>query len=321
MCGIAHCNMPPQPWAWHRMRCFKFVTSGSLSRKGWSTKLQDRGRLVVSCPDRPGIVAAMSRFLFAAGANIVQSDQYSTDPWGGRFFMRVEFELPGLAERHEELRRDFTAVAEEFHMEWELKRVWPPKRMAILVSRDDHCLLDLLWRWQARELGVEIPMVISNHPHLADRVEPFGIPFYHLPIGPDGKERQEQQILDLLRGQVDFVVLARYMQILTPAFLAEYPHRVINIHHSFLPAFVGARPYHQAYERGVKLIGATAHYATEDLDQGPIIEQDVIRVDHRDDPESLRRKGRDIERLVLARAVKLHEDRVIVFGNKTIVFA
>lgn len=264
----------------------------------------------------------MSRFLFAAGANIVQSDQYSTDPWGGRFFMRVEFELPGLAERHEELRRDFTAVAEEFHMEWELKRVWPPKRMAILVSRDDHCLLDLLWRWQARELGVEIPMVISNHPHLADRVEPFGIPFYHLPIGPDGKERQEQQILDLLRGQVDFVVLARYMQILTPAFLAEYPHRVINIHHSFLPAFVGARPYHQAYERGVKLIGATAHYATEELDQGPIIEQDVIRVDHRDDPESLRRKGRDIERLVLARAVKLHEeDRVIVFGNKTIVFA
>jgi len=284
--------------------------------------LQNRGRILVSCPDRPGIVAAISHFLFKAGANIVHSDQYSTDPWGGRFFMRVEFELPGLAERCEELRRDFVELAAGFEMQWELKPVLPPKRMAILVSREEHCLLDLLWRWQAGELGVEIPMVISNHPHLEHRVKPYGIPFYHLPIEPDGKARQEQQMLELLRGRVDFVVLARYMQILSPAFLAEYPYRVINIHHSFLPAFVGARPYHQAYARGVKLIGATAHYATEELDQGPIIEQDVIRVDHRDDPESLRRKGRDIERLVLARAVKLHaEDRVIVFGNKTIVFS
>jgi len=284
--------------------------------------LHNRGRIVVSCPDRPGIVAALSQFLFAAGANIIHSDQYSTDPWGGRFFMRVEFDLPGLPERLGQLRQDFGAVAQAFQMEWELKPVLPRQRMAILVSREEHCLLDLLWRWQAGELPVEIPLVISNHPHLEERVRPFGVPFYHLPIEPGGKERQEQAMLELLRGKVDFVVLARYMQILTPAFLAEYPHRVINIHHSFLPAFVGARPYHQAHARGVKLVGATAHYATEELDQGPIIEQDVIRVDHRDDPESLRRKGRDIERLVLARAVQLHaEDRVIVFGNKTIVFS
>lgn len=284
--------------------------------------MQDRGRLLVSCPDRPGIVAALSQFLFAAGANIIHSDQYSTDPWGGRFFMRVEFELPGLAERHGQLQEDFAGLAREFEMVWELKRVRPRKRMAILVSREEHCLLDLLWRWQAGELDVDIPLVISNHPHLAERVKPYGIPYHYLPIEPGGKARQEQALLELLRGQVDFVVLARYMQILSPAFLAEYPHRVINIHHSFLPAFIGARPYHQAHARGVKLIGATAHYATEDLDEGPIIEQDVIRVDHRDDPDSLRRKGRDIERMVLARAVQLHaEDRVIVFGNKTIVFA
>jgi len=284
--------------------------------------LHNRGRIVVSCPDRPGIVSALSQFLFAAGANIIHSDQYSTDPWGGRFFMRVEFELPDLAARSEALRRGFAALADGFRMEWQLKPVLPPKRMAILVSREEHCLVDLLWRWQAGELGVEIPMVISNHPHLADRVKPYGIPFYHLPIEPGEKARQEQAMLELLRDKVDFIVLARYMQILSPEFLEEYPHRVINIHHSFLPAFVGAKPYHQAHARGVKLIGATAHYATADLDEGPIIEQDVIRVDHRDDPDSLRRKGRDIERLVLARAVKLHaEDRVIVFGNKTIVFA
>lgn len=278
--------------------------------------------MVVTCPDQPGIVAAISQFLFAEGANIVQSDQYSTDPWGGQFFMRVEFDLPGLAARHDALKRAFTGVAARFDMRWELKRAEPRPRMAILVSREEHCLLDLLWRWQAGELPVDIPMVISNHPHLADRVKPFGVPYYHLPIEPGGKQRQEQQMLALLRGRVDFVVLARYMQILSSEFLEEFPYRVINIHHSFLPAFAGARPYHRAYERGVKLIGATAHYATEELDEGPIIEQDVIRVDHRDDPESLRRKGRDIERLVLAQAVKLHaEDRVIVFGNKTIVFS
>jgi len=276
--------------------------------------------LIVSCPDRPGIVAALSGFLFGVGANIVQSDQYSTDPWGGRFFMRVEFELPGLAERYEQLRRLFAELARAFQMEWELKRVSPPKRMAILVSREDHCLLDLLWRWQAGELGVEIPLVISNHPHLAHRVEPFGIPFYHLPIEPGGKERQEQQMLELLRGRVDFVVLARYMQILSPWVCQQLQGRAINIHHSFLPGFKGAKAYHQAHARGVKLIGATAHYVTTDLDEGPIIEQETARVDHTMSPEELVSIGSDLESVVLNRAVKWHaERRVFINGSKTVV--
>lgn len=293
------------------------------SRGPARSTVQNRARLLVSCPDQPGIVAALSQFLFERGANIVQSDQYSTDPWGGRFFIRVEFDLPQLLDRLPELQESFEPIARRFDMEWQLKPACRRKRMAILVSKEEHCLLDLLWRWQSGELAVDIPLVISNHPDLARWVEGFGIPYYTLPVTPETKPQQEARMLALMEEhRVDFVVLARYMQILSSRFLAAYPYRVINIHHSFLPAFVGARPYHQAYERGVKIIGATAHFATEDLDQGPIIEQDVLRVDHRDDPASLKQKGRDIERLVLAQAVKLYlEDRIIVYGNKTIVFA
>ena len=278
--------------------------------------------MLISCPDRPGIVAAVSRFLFERGANIVQSDQHSTDPAGGTFFMRIEFDLPGLPARQAELEREFAAVAEAFQMDWRIAYADRPKRMAVMVSREPHCLLELFWQWRAGELDVEIPLVISNHEVLRETVEDFGVPFYHFPITRENKAAQEEAELALLEGRVDFVVLARYMQILSPTFVARYPNRIINIHHSFLPAFVGSRPYEQAYARGVKIIGATAHYVTEELDAGPIIEQDVARVNHRDDVEAMKRVGRYIERVVLARAVKWHvEDRILVHGNKTIVFA
>ena len=274
---------------------------------------------MISCPDRPGIVAAVSNHLFAHGANIVQLDQYSTDPDEGNYFMRVEFDYP--SEREEDLVGEFHKVAERFDMDWRVARSDRLKRMAIFVSKEEHCLLELLWQWRRKDLKVEIPMVISNHPDLEEAVRPFGIPYYCLPVTKETKLQQEQAALDLMRGKVDFVVLARYMQILSPKFLAEYPNRVINIHHSFLPAFVGGKPYEQAYERGVKIIGATAHYASEELDAGPIIEQDVARVDHRDSVADLKRIGRDIERTVLARAVKWHiEDRILVYQNKTVVF-
>lgn len=278
-------------------------------------------RLLISCADQPGIVAAVSSWLYEHGANIVQSDQYSTDPFGGRYFMRIEFALPNVANRLDELNASFEPIAERFQMTWRLKLASEQKRMAIFVSREDHCLLELLWRWQSGELPVKIPLVISNHPDLRSRVENFRIPFYHIPVLPGRKTEAEAKALELMAGKVDFIVLARYMQVLSPLVLEAYPYQIINIHHSFLPAFKGARPYHQAYERGVKLIGATAHYATEALDQGPIIEQDVVRVSHRDKPEDLKQKGRYVERMVLANAVRLHiEDRVIVEGNKTIVF-
>lgn len=283
--------------------------------------MNDIARILISCPDQPGIVAAVSTWLYELGANIVQSDQYSTDPFGGRYFMRIEFALDRALERRQELEEAFQPVADRFGMEWSLKFAAERKRMAIFVSRENHCLLDLLWRWQAGELPVEIPLVISNHPDLQSTVEGFGIPYYHIPVLPGKKTEAESRALELMRGKVDFIVLARYMQVLSPLVLEAYPYRIINIHHSFLPAFQGARPYHQAYERGVKIIGATAHYATEDLDQGPIIDQGVVRVSHREKPEHLKQKGRNIERLVLANAVRLHiEDRVIVHGNKTIVF-
>ncbi len=274
---------------------------------------------MISCPDRPGIVAAVSNHLFSQGANIVQLDQYSTDPVEGNYFMRVEFDYP--TERESELVGAFHEVAERFDMDWRLAKSDQPKRMAIFVSKEEHCLLELLWQWRRKDLRVEIPMVISNHPDLEDAVRPFGIPYYHLPISKETKSEQERQALALMDGKVDFVVLARYMQILSPKFLAAYPNRVINIHHSFLPAFIGGKPYEQAYQRGVKIIGATAHYASEELDAGPIIEQDVVRVDHRDSVADLKRIGRDIERTVLARAVKWHvEDRILVYQNKTVVF-
>jgi formyltetrahydrofolate deformylase len=280
-------------------------------------------RLLVACPDRPGIVAAVSGFLFELGANIVSSHQYSTDPTGGRFFLRTEFFLGDLLDSEparERLRERFYAeVAERFQMEWELRFWGHRRRMAILVSRRDHCLVDLLWRWRRGELDAEVVAVASNHADLEPEARAAGVPFHHVPVERDGKA--EERLLELLAGSVDVVVLARYMQILSGDFLRRLALPVINIHHSFLPAFPGADPYRRAREHGVKLIGATAHYVVEELDAGPIIEQGVERVDHRQSIADLERVGRDIERVVLARALALHlDDRVIVDGGRTVVF-
>jgi formyltetrahydrofolate deformylase len=278
-------------------------------------------RLVVSCPDRAGIVAAVSSFLFERGANIVASDQYSTDPFGGSFLLRMEFHLDDDAAL-EGVRAGFgTSVGERFGMDWRIRRADERQRVAILVSREEHCLLDLLWRWRRGELHADITQVISNHRDAEADVGAFGVPFRHVPVAPDAKPRAEEEMLGLLAGSVDLVVLARYMQILSGDFLARVGAPLINIHHSFLPAFAGAQPYHRARERGVKIIGATAHYVTEELDAGPIIEQDVVRVSHRDGVDALARLGGDIERVVLGRAVRWHlEDRVLVEGGRTVVF-
>ncbi|MHB1469025.1 MAG: formyltetrahydrofolate deformylase [Solirubrobacteraceae bacterium] len=279
-------------------------------------------RLLISCPDRPGIVAAVSSLLSEAGANIISSDQYSTDPVEGSFFMRTEFYLP-LSERE---RVEFEArfkhdVGDPFRMAWRMWDTSRRKRMAILVSRHDHCLLDMLWRWRRGQLEADVELVVSNHPDLRADVETFGVRYEHVPIVKAEKQIAEDRVLDLLEDNVDIVVLARYMQILSGRFLEMVRAPVINIHHSFLPAFAGANPYERARERGVKLIGATAHYVTEELDAGPIIEQDVIRVSHRHTAAELVSLGADIERVVFARAVNWHcEDRVLVNGNTTIVF-
>jgi formyltetrahydrofolate deformylase len=281
----------------------------------------DVARLIVACPDRPGIIAALSRVLAENGANIIASDQYSTDPEGGRFFLRMEIHLEDLAGRRQDLEEQLAAVAGGFEMDWRLTISQVRQRVALFASRHDHCVLDLLWRRQRGELDAEIVAVVSNHPDLEKHVAPFGVPYYHVPVVADRKEEAEQESLDLLAGEVELVVLARYMQIMSGDFLRRIGTPVINIHHSFLPAFAGPSPYAQAHERGVKLIGATAHYATEELDEGPIIEQGVARVSHRDTPAELARIGRDLERVVLARAVQWHlEDRVLVDGNRTIVF-
>jgi formyltetrahydrofolate deformylase len=277
-------------------------------------------RLLISCADRPGVVAAVSGFLFEREANIVSSHQYSSDPSGGRFFLRTEFVLEEPFDR-ERLAADFGArVAAAFEMDWELRWWGQRRRIAILVSRHDHCLLDLLWRRRRGELDAEILAVISNHPDLEAEALAADVPFHHVRVEA-GKEQAERRILELLDGRAELVVLARYMQILSAGFLESLAAPVINIHHSFLPAFPGANPYRRAHDRGVKLIGATAHYVTEQLDEGPIIDQDVVRVDHRQGPEELERLGRDVERMVLARAVSLHlDDRVIADGHRTIVF-
>jgi formyltetrahydrofolate deformylase len=281
----------------------------------------NRARMLISCPDKPGIVAAVSQFLFEHGANIVQSDQYTMDPEGGMFFIRIEFDLPELAVRIEGLKQDFERVATAFSMDWRLNLASRKKRIAIYVSKEDHCLLELLWHWRAGDLNADIAMVISNHPDLRSLVEPFGIPYRHIPVTADTKAEAERLQLEAVGDNVDAIILARYMQIVSPAFIQQYANRIINIHHSFLPAFVGGKPYAQAHSRGVKIIGATAHYVTEELDGGPIIEQDVQRVSHRDNVEDLKRIGRHIERIVLAKAVAWHvEDRIIVYNNKTVVF-
>lgn len=289
---------------------------------GVALPAKDVGRLLLRCADRPGLVAAVSGFLAEAGANIVSLDQHATEQSGGTFMQRTIFHLPGLTAARDALERDFAErVATQFEMDFRLTEAAKPKRVAILASKEDHCLLDLLWRNRRGELDMSVSMVISNHPDLADQVRPFGVPLFHVPATKDIRAEAEQRLLDLLRGNADVVVLARYMQILTPQFLSDVGCPLINIHHSFLPAFIGAAPYRRAKERGVKLVGATAHYVTEELDDGPIIEQDVVRVDHRHSVEDLVRLGADVERVVLSRAVLWHcQDRIIRYGNQTVVF-
>ena len=277
-------------------------------------------RLLISCPDKKGLIAAISSFIAMHDGNILSADQYVSD--SGTFFMRLEIEGEGFGLGRDEFAGAFAPLARRHGMDWRVSHTDTPKRMAILVSRYDHCLIDLLWRWDAGELKARIPLVVSNHPDLASRAEIYGIPFYHLPVTKETKAEQESRVLDLLYEHgVDVVVLARYMQILTAKFVAVYPSGIINIHHSFLPAFAGADPYRRAHERGVKTIGATAHYVTEELDAGPIIHQDVAHVTHRDTVEDLVSLGREVERRVLARAVRWHlEDRILVDGNRTVVF-
>ena len=282
----------------------------------------DYGRLIVRGADRPGIVASVSGALTEHGANILALDQSSSDPEGRRFFQRTVFQLSELASRIDELNASLEIrLGEELGLDFRLVQVRRRKRVGIFVSRADHCLLDLLWRQRRGEIDMTVPMVLSNHPDLGDDVRQFGIPFFHVPVPREAQAAAEKEQLNLLKGNVDLLVLARYMQVLSGDFLAELGAPVINIHHSFLPAFTGANPHQRAKERGVKLICATAHYVTEKLDGGPIIEQDVIRVSHRDSAQDLRRKGADVERQVLSRAVTWHcDDRVLQDGATTVVF-
>jgi formyltetrahydrofolate deformylase len=275
-------------------------------------------RLLLACPDRPGLIAAVSGFLAEAGLNIIDADQHSSDE--GRFFMRMVFDAVPAGERDEIHGRFEREIAARFEMEHRFAESSERKRVVIMVSREDHCLSDLLWRWRSGELGAEVLAVLSNHADHRHQVASLGLPFHHVPIEPGANEEAEARTLDLL-PELDLLVLARYMQVLSGDFLQRLGAPAINIHHSFLPAFVGADPYRRAHERGVKLIGATAHYVTEELDAGPIIDQDVTRVSHRDEVDDLKSIGRDIERLVLARAVKAHvDDRVLLDGPRTIVF-
>lgn len=276
--------------------------------------------LTLSCPDRPGIVAAVSGLLAERGCNILESQQFG-DPDSGTFFMRVQFSVLDDTDP-DELRGAFASLAPELGLQWRLHPLAERQRVLIMVSKGGHCLNDLLYRTRSGLLDIDIVAVVSNHPDLRPLTQSYGIDYHHLPVEPGGKAAQEAEILTLVEHYgADLVVLARYMQILSDDFCAKLPGRIINIHHSFLPAFQGARPYHQAHDRGVKLIGVTAHYATAELDDGPIIDQDVIRVSHRDDVADLRRKGRDLEVTVLARAVRAHvSHRVLVYGRRTVVF-
>ncbi len=279
--------------------------------------------LVMQCPDRPGIVAAISTFLFQHGANITDLDQHSSEDQASVYFMRLEFQADRLDVDLDQLGRRFGAeVAPRFGMEWRLTPLARRQRVAVLASRHDHALLEILWQWKRGDLRAEVTQVISNHPDLGPAVEGFGVPFACVPSSPGARTAAEERMLSLLEGKAELVVLARYMQILSPEFVARFPSRIINIHHSFLPAFAGSDPYRQAWERGVKIVGATAHYVTAGLDAGPIIDQDVARVSHRNSVDDLKALGRDLERRVLARAVRWHcEERVLVHGNKTVVFA
>ncbi|MDB5349955.1 MAG: PurU: formyltetrahydrofolate deformylase [Planctomycetota bacterium] len=279
-------------------------------------------RLLIDCPDHRGLVAAVSGFIALHNGNILSADQFVSEPEGGRFFLRMEIEGQGFGLGRTDFDAAFTPLARQHSMSYRASFTDRPKRLAILVSKYGHCLIDLLWRHEERELDAEIPLVISNHPDLGPKVEAHGIPFVHLPVTKGRKAEQEAQVEAMLREHgIDVVVLARYMQILSPTFLESCRRSIINIHHSFLPAFVGASPYRQAHERGVKVIGATAHYVTAELDAGPIIHQEVAHVTHRDGVDDLIRLGREVERRVLARAVRWHlEDRVLVDRGRTVVF-
>ena len=277
--------------------------------------------LLIDCPDRKGLVAAIGEFLYRHNANILHADQHQ-DPERNAFLMRVEWDLTGFDFDLAEFPEKFAPLAMQHGMRWRLERSDRPHRLALFVSKYDHCLADLLYRHQSGELACEIPLVIANHPD-AERWATFHkIPFHMIPVEPGKKAEAEARQLALLReNQIDLVVLARYMQVLSPQFVEQYPLRVINVHHSFLPAFSGAKPYHRAFERGVKLIGATSHYVTEELDEGPIIEQNVVRISHRDTLDDLLEKGRDMEKVVLSRAVRWHIDhRILVYDRKTVVF-
>ena len=280
-----------------------------------------RAILLLWSPDRPGIVAEVSHFVFTYGGNIIDSSQHH-DPVSDTFLMRIEWDLANFALPEEKIVAAFEPIAIKFDMTFQLKFSSHVSRIAIMVSSYDHCLYDLLLREREGETRADIRMIISNHDKLQPVAELFGVPFHHIPVTKATKEEAEAKQIELLRTeQIDLIVLARYMQILSPKFVESFPNAIINIHHSFLPAFVGAKPYHQAYERGVKIIGATSHYVTVDLDQGPIIEQDVTRVSHRDSISTMIQKGRDLEKLVLSRAVKLHlQHRVLPLGNRTVVF-
>lgn len=276
--------------------------------------------LLISCPDQRGLVAKFANFIYANGGNITHADQH-TDFEAGLFLNRIEWQLKGFNLPKDLIAPAFNAIAQPLNAKWELHFSDTLPRIAIWVSRQDHCLLDLIWRHRAKEFHAQIPLIIGNHPDLQAVVEQFGIDYHYIPINKENKQEQEIKQLELLHEyKIDLVVLAKYMQIVSADFIAKFP-QIINIHHSFLPAFVGANPYHRAFERGVKIIGATAHYATPELDAGPIIEQDVVRVSHRDEVNDLIRKGKDLERIVLARAVRLHlQNRVLVYGNRTVVF-
>jgi formyltetrahydrofolate deformylase len=283
--------------------------------------MKNTATLLINCPDRKGLVAAIADFLYRHNANILHADQHQ-DAENNLFLMRVEWDLNDFGIAPEAFAEHFSPVADRFQMQWQLKLSRQRPRVAIMVSHYDHCLVDLLYRHQSGELACDIPLIVSNHKATQRLAEFYGIPFHHIEMTKDSKAEAEARQFALFdQHQIDLIVLARYMQILSPEFVQRYPQRIINIHHSFLPAFIGARPYHRAFERGVKLIGATSHYVTEVLDEGPIIEQDIMRVSHRDQIDDLIQKGRDLEKVVLSRAVRWHiENRILLYANKTVVF-
>jgi len=278
--------------------------------------------LLISCIDREGLVASITDFIFKHHGNILHLDQH-VDVQENVFFMRVEWDLGNFTIPHNDIQAQFQAIADRFNMTWRLEFSGDVQRMALFVSKQSHCLYDVLSRWQSGEFKVEIPLIISNHPNLEQVAQQFNIPYHVFPMSKDSKREQEEKQHRLLEEHnINFIVLARYMQIVTDEFIQPYPNQIINIHHSFLPAFIGAKPYHQAYARGVKIIGATSHYVTADLDAGPIIEQDVVRVTHKDAVADMVRKGKDLEKTVLSRAIYYHlQHRVLVYNNKTVVFA